>query len=152
MLPIDRFMKFVKKDLATGCWLWTGCLLPSGYGQFGHNGKVVRAHRFIYEHSKRMLKKKEVVCHSCDTPGCVNPEHLFAGTQKENLRDAVKKGRKLSRESSDLYRGQVNPDIVREIRKRRQSGEKNKETAARFGISQAYCSTIARGIHWPEVT
>lgn len=97
----------------------------------------------------RPLKDGEVVCHKCDTPACVNPAHLFAGTQADNLRDCVGKGRKETRERSVLYRGAMTDEIALDIRSRRKAGESNRSIASSYGISEGYCSTVARGIHWP---
>ena len=147
---LERFEKFYTPVTETGCWLWLGSV-SNRYGELWDGRRNVRAHRYSFETFKRQLADGEVVCHKCDTPTCVNPEHLFAGTQSDNLLDCVAKGRKPIREESDLYRGAVNPEIVRDIRRRRVAGERNCDVARRHGISNAYCSTIARGIHWPEV-
>ena len=150
--PIERFMRFAMPVPECGCWLWLGFTNPqTRYAEFGFAGKVVRAHRWSFEYHHRPLKPREVVCHRCDTPSCVNPDHLFAGSQVDNLLDAVAKGRKRSREKSPLYRGAVTPEIVVDIRQRRASGEKNRSIAKRHGISEGYCSGIARRLHWPEV-
>jgi hypothetical protein len=67
---------------------------PDGYGQFrGPTGRVVTTHRFSYEHFKGPIPDGMLICHHCDTPQCVNPEHLFTGSSTENARDMVAKGR-----------------------------------------------------------
>ena len=87
-----RFMSKVKSFAPGECWEWNGYKKDTGYGQFGYQGKVWRAHRFAY-----MLvtgrKPGEAICHSCDNPSCVNPDHLWEGTQIENMLDRDKKGR-----------------------------------------------------------
>src|SRR5688572_10264945 len=73
-----------------GCWLWIGSTHKNGYGLF----KQTFAHRYSYVLYKGEIENKLFVCHSCDTPLCVNPNHLFLGSQTDNLRDMTLKGRR----------------------------------------------------------
>lgn len=87
----DRFMRLVEKT--EGCWLWKASL-RRGYGQFFiARGLTVRAHRFSYELHIGAIPDGMMVCHRCDNPICVRPEHLFLGTAKDNARDMIEKGR-----------------------------------------------------------
>lgn len=88
----DRFEAKVSPVPHAGCWLWTGAETGTGYGAFWAHGER-RAHRVSYRLYKGPIPNGMVVCHRCDTPLCVNPEHLFLGTQRDNMLDASRKGR-----------------------------------------------------------
>jgi len=93
---IERFKK--KYTIAdNGCWEWTGWKNHDGYGFFRYlNKKEIQAHRFSAKHLAGQDITNKVVCHKCDNPGCVNPEHLFVGTQSDNVRDMhIKKRHKI---------------------------------------------------------
>ena len=81
----ERIMRFVKK-LDGGCWQWQGNMNTDGYGRFGYNGKVIKAHRASW-----LIFKGEIgyshVLHVCDNKGCINPRHLKLGTHKQNVHD-----------------------------------------------------------------
>ena len=78
-----------------GCWIWQGPRQNLGYGRVYFNGKQVYAHRYAAYDSGLLpsMDSPLVVCHSCDNPSCVNPEHLFVGTQRQNMIDKIQKGR-----------------------------------------------------------
>lgn len=76
-----------------GCWLWTGNTNPYGYGRTSINGKAFDCHRAAWFLAYGPIPKGLYVCHTCDTPQCCNPKHLFIGSQSDNLRDYYAKGR-----------------------------------------------------------
>ena|SRR2546426_8145664 len=91
--PTERFWSHVDKNDSSGCWIWTAHCNYTGYGTFQANGVQVRAHRFVWELTFGLIPKGILVCHACDNPSCVNPGHLWLGTNQANMIDREKKGR-----------------------------------------------------------
>lgn len=151
MTNLDRFMaKVLKTD---SCWNWTGAKKTSGYGNFYMNKKFVCAHRASYVLFVGEIKEGNVICHKCDNPSCVNPEHLFSGTQKENIRDMKIKGRAMGAIKGGVFHPVsklTNEDIVK-IRARRKAGELLRIIAADFGITEGNVSYIASYKTWANV-
>ena len=90
--------KFTKHE--SGCWLWNAACRTTGYGVFSYNGKPVTASRVSYILYKGTDPGDLFVCHTCDNPKCVNPDHLFLGTNQDNVEDRKRKGRPAGRLSS----------------------------------------------------
>lgn len=89
-----RFWRRVER-VESGCWLWRGSLDGGGYGQIStaQGFAPAKAHRVSWEMRNGPIPDGMVVCHTCDTPACVNPDHLFIGTQQDNMRDCSRKNR-----------------------------------------------------------
>ena len=88
--PQERFWAKVEKS--NSCWLWRANCNPEGYGQFWLNGKLEKAHRISWTFKHGAIPDRLLVLHKCDNPPCVNPEHLFLGTDRDNSRDRIRKG------------------------------------------------------------
>jgi hypothetical protein len=145
----DRFFKRVGK-LDSGCWLWLGSL-NTGYGQFRRDdGSIVLAHRFSYVLHNETAVDGLVVMHKCDTPRCVNPEHLILGTQAENVQDMRQKGREKHRSlsGSDHGMSKLTEMQVKEIRDSKETGP---AIAQRIGISTTTVYDVRNRRIWKHV-
>lgn len=104
-----RFLSNFKPSQDHDCWEWEGDLCSNGYGDlaFCEKGKRTRifAHRFSYVFYKGPLEEGKYICHACDNPKCVNPNHLFQGSPKDNVRDMFSKGRQPQRKMTHCRRG-----------------------------------------------
>lgn len=138
--------KYTKRE-PDQCWLWTAAHTQFGYGCFYHRGRQELAHRIAYELWNGRLPEGAHVMHSCDTPACINPGHLVAGTAKENLQDAARKGRttlgernshaKLTRNQVEEIRLLYAAKLVSAV-----------ELGRRYGVTDTHIYSIVTGKTW----
>ena len=132
-------MAKVEKIPFTDCWIWSGALKPNGYGDMLYMGKTQTAHRISYQLFVGEINKNLDVCHKCDVRHCVNPSHLFAGTRKQNMEDAVAKDR-MSKSKAKLTKQQADNIKVLDM--------PNYLIAKKYNVSQNIISRIKKGIHY----
>jgi hypothetical protein len=123
----------------------------SGYGYPRLRGVDVLAHRVFYESHVGAIPAGLFVLHRCDVRSCVNPDHLFIGTIRDNVRDAVQKGRWADRRGERNGRSKLTAALVKEIRCALAAGETQTALGPRYGVSQSLISDIALGIAWRHV-
>ena len=134
---MDRFWN--KVDKSGDCWEWTAHIDPCGYGRFGLNGKIEYAHRAVFFIEGSDIPSGMCVCHKCDNRKCVNPDHLYIGTNDDNINDRIKRGNhgvKLTRED------------IPEIRKLIACETPTAEIAEQFKVSPTTVLDIKNGRAW----
>lgn len=136
---------------AESCWPWLGPLVGDGRGRIRHNGRTEFAYRVSWELTHGPIPSGMFVCHHCDNPACVRPEHLFLGTPADNSSDMARKGRARTGDGSRIPRGDASPhtrysdEMVEVIRQRHAGGATQAELVRQTGISQTQMSRILNG-------
>jgi hypothetical protein len=138
-------------DSSSGCWNWLGTLTKSGYGVFHLGNKHLRAHRVVFEKYKGSIPSGTNICHSCDNPRCVNPDHLFAGTHAENMRDMSIKGRTSKLKGENHPCAKLTEEIVKKIKLLLASNTSHKIIATSFSVSTATVAAISQRRLWKNV-
>lgn len=144
----NRFESKFEKINDEQCWYWLASTAGNGYGQIKLTGqrKQIYAHRVSYLLYKGEIPENMEVCHKCDDPLCVNPNHLFLGTRADNAQDMKQKGRSTAGEKSGTAK--LNENDVKDIRVMLLKGVSQIKIAGLFGISQIQISRINTGKQW----
>lgn len=163
---IKRFYQKIRKA-ENGCWIWEAAQSKRGYGNASCGGRIVLAHRASWVIHNGPIPNELCVLHDCpsgDNPSCVNPAHLFLGTQQDNTADRVRKGRQAKGDKSGArmhpeklprginnWRARINDAIVKEIRERAGAGEPQRLIALSIGIHHSQINKIVRRRAWAHV-
>jgi len=153
----ERFWEKVDVRGIDECWLWKAST-QKGYGQIGVKGRRApdKAHRVSWILHYGGIPNGMSVLHKCDNPICVNPSHLFLGTQADNMRDMDEKGRRISTGAKN-QRGEhnnaakLNDALVRYIREQQKIGRSNQSIADEIGVSRRTVAFVVSGITWSHV-
>lgn len=147
---VDRNGPTVREELGP-CWVWTAHRDTTGYGIFGISARLhAMAHRFAWAEEHGQIPDGLKVLHRCDNPPCVRPDHLFLGTQADNIVDRDRKGRTAWGERQS--KAKLTVEAVMEIRRRLADGSSSQAELARmFGVTRPSISQIATGKHWKQI-
>jgi HNH endonuclease len=172
---ILRFWQKVKKGSDSECWEWLGAKSKEGYGRFKVKGKLLSPHRVALCLSSSNLSSDLYGCHHCDNPSCCNPNHLYWGTQSQNMKDCQNKGRNCketqtknlkkgekTRGSAQFHslvpqvgsknkRAKLNEEQVAKIKSKLSQGYSSSSLAQEFNVSPQLINSISRGKLWKHV-
>jgi hypothetical protein len=152
-----RFWKYVTFPQAPhACWLWKGAKggWPYQYGSWAFQGRTLKPHRVVYDYFYGLTSPALDICHTCDVPLCVKPQHLFEGTAQDNIDDMRRKGRERKRglPGEENSQAKLTTDIVLRIRAMVEAKEQTcKAIAAQFNISPRHVRDIGRRKTWKHL-
>jgi len=132
----------------SGCWLWTGCLTNSGYGQLRLNGGPVLGHRLSWETHRGPIPEGAYVLHHCDVRCCINPDHLFLGDAAANFADMAAKGRFTPPRGERQGSSKLTADKVIAIRADPRS---YSQIGAEYGISTGMVTMLKQRKRWRHI-
>lgn len=153
--PAERLWRYVTKT--DGCWIWTGYKNNKGYGllhagsQCAGTRRMLLVHRLSYEIHFGEFPQDALICHRCDVPACVNPDHLFIGTDHDNIVDSVKKNRwgDRARRGAAHHAARLDAGTARLIQFQYLDGGLTKRAlAAKHGVHTSTITKIIDGSHW----
>jgi hypothetical protein len=151
--PVSRFWS--KVDKSGDCWLWTAFVDDCGYGRFRPTSKssMNMAHRHAWMLTYGPIPEGLLVCHRCDNPACVNPDHLFLGTHAENMTDMASKGRSRDSFGEQNPRAKLTENTVREIRARYAAGGITlKQLGAEYSVSDQAVWRLVHRKSWRHLS
>jgi hypothetical protein len=143
----ENFIQKAEADPNTGCWLWAGCVHANGYGKVKVAGKTGLAHRHAWQLFCGDIPAGKIVCHRCDTPLCVNPAHLYVGTDADNSRDKIARGRDRKATGTDAAHAKLDWSAVAAIRA---SGLSCAKLGAVHGVNPSTIWDARRGATWRQ--
>lgn len=148
----ERFWKLVTIAGPDDCWLWTGAN-DGRYGRYYYcDAECVRSSRLAYILTNDSIPEGLEVCHSCDTPKCCNPSHLFAGTHQDNMTDMVNKGRTNAPKGKRQHLARLDEEKVIEIRQMYKTGKySHLKLAHLFGVSEATIRQVVTRTTWTHI-
>lgn len=144
----ERIWQKVSPVPESGCWLWIGATFNHGRPQLRMGRKLVLAARLAYEAFKNEAVGDLYVCHKCDTPLCVNPDHLFLGTAADNNRDRDEKGRTVVNRGEANGSSRITWEQAQEIRRIYASGVPSEAIGPMYGITGRQVRNIVRRDQW----
>lgn len=167
---LERLIKKSSVPDENGCINWKGGLSKKGYGVIGigsridNSRKTVYVHRISFELHKGSIPEGMLICHTCDNPKCVNPEHLFIGTPKDNIQDMINKNREANKQGivpknfikqvekvKNGMLSKLNVDQVKEIKKSLISGINYRIIANQYNVSASCIADIKRKATWINI-
>jgi hypothetical protein len=151
--PVGEMIRFLASFIPepnSGCWLWERTLSPGGYGQIRPDGQrqQIGAHRFSYEKFKGPIPDGMMALHRCDVRCCVNPDHLFVGTHKDNTADMFAKGRSYDRKGEGNNRAKLTAEQVLAIRSDDRDAHR---IAADYGVQRGAIYAIKSRHYWSHI-
>ena len=145
------FQSKVKIEESTGCVLWVASVARDGYGSFYARGKLIPAHRAAFRMAYGEFNESLNVPHRCDNPRCVNPDHLFLGTQAQNVADMLRKQRHVPSRGVANGRSKLTDEIVRDMFVLRSKGQSFESIGRIYGVSRVTVSSIVKRLAWRHV-